>query len=308
MEIKSLDTILERLPDRLAVPLRRARPAYESMVTEIVLRCDRVLCIYASKRLLFLTQNGCLTDSHMMDGLLTVTRSEMDEIVLRLCDYSVYAYQNEINSGFITIPGGVRVGLCGKAVMSDHAVTNVRDISTLSFRIARDIEGCAAPLLQKIDPLAGVLLCGVPASGKTTMIRDLARQMSYRYRVSLLDERGELSAYSRFDSGFPLGLCDVYAGYPKGIAANCAIRSMAPQIIVCDEMGDKSDVDLLLYSMRAGVSFVATVHASSMDDLRNREMTAKMIDTGAFRYIVFLSSDGEPGGIDKIYEMRDSHA
>lgn len=307
MDQKSTDHIFEKLPDRIRIPLQRARSAFEDKVTEIVLRTDAPVCIYERKRMFFITDNGFLTDSAYTENLLTASSKEMEQIVLRLCDYSVYAFQNEINSGFITIDGGVRVGLCGKAVINKGEITNVRDISSLSFRVARDISGCATSLIQKLDPLGGVLICGIPGSGKTTLIRDAARQLSYRFRVSVLDERGELSAFHRGKSGFLLGLCDVYNGYPKGNAANCAIRSMAPEIIVCDEMGDQSDVDLLLYSMRCGVAFIATVHASSMQDLRRREVTSKIINTGAFRYIVFLSSDGNVGKIDKIYEMCDAH-
>ena len=301
----SFDIITNYLPDRIRAPLIRALSTCQR-ATEIVLRTDRPLCVYESHRLLFVTDKGLVTDSFSVDHLLTASASEIESIVLKLCDHSVYAYQNEINSGFITIEGGVRVGLCGKAVMNHGEITNIRDISSLSFRVARDISECATSLLQKLDPLSGVLICGIPGSGKTTLIRDAARQLSYRYRVSVLDERGELSAFHRGKSGFSLGLCDVYNGYPKGIAANCAIRSMAPDIIVCDEMGDQSDVDLLLYSMRCGAAFIATVHASSMQDLRRREITSKMINTGAFRYIVFLSADGNVGHIEKIYEMCDA--
>lgn len=306
LEKKSLDCILERLPDQIKLPLERARSAFEDKVTEIVIRAESPVCIHERKRMFFITDSGYLTNSAYAENLLITSSKEMEQTVLRLCDYSIYAFQNEINSGFITIEGGVRVGLCGKAVMNHGEITNIRDISSLSFRVARDISECATSLLQKLDPLSGVLICGIPGSGKTTLIRDAARQLSYRYRVSVLDERGELSAFHRGKSGFSLGLCDVYNGYPKGIAANCAIRSMAPDIIVCDEMGDQSDVDLLLYSMRCGTAFIATVHASSMRDLRRREITSKMINTGAFRYIVFLSADGNVGHVEKIYEMCDA--
>lgn len=305
MEKQSLDIILEYLPDKCTVPLQNARSAYESKVTEIVLRAERPLCIYQGEKMFYITESGFLTDTVHADGLVMTSAKDIETTVLRLCDYSIYAFQNEINSGFITISGGVRVGICGKAVMNNNALTNVRDVSTLNFRIARDVRGCAIPLLDKIDPRGGILICGAPGSGKTTMIRDIARQLSYRYRVSLLDERGELSAYNHAKAGFSVGLCDIYAGYPKGIAANCAIRSMSPRIIVCDEMGDRSDVDLLIYSMRCGVSFIATLHANSMNDLRQRQIASEMINTGAFRYIVFLSHE-TIGKIEKIYEMRDS--
>ena len=306
MDKNSVDCILERLPDRIRIPLERARSAYEDRVTEIVLRTDAPVCVAERRQLFFITESGYLTDSADAEHLLTTSSKEMEQTVLRLCDYSVYAFQHEINSGFITIEGGVRVGLCGKAVLNKGEIVNIRDISSLSFRVARDICGCAASLIQKLDPLGGVLICGIPGCGKTTLIRDAARRLSYRYRVSVLDERGELSACHRGRSGFSLGLCDVYLGYPKGIAAVGSIRSMAPEIIVCDEMGDQSDADLLMYSMRCGVAFIATVHASSMQDLRRREITSRMINTGAFRYIVFLCPDGNVGKIEKIYEMCDA--
>lgn len=303
MEQKSLDVILGKLPDSVRIPLHKCRSAYEDKITEITLRAERPLCLYEGSRMFFITENGFLTDSSKSEKLIRTTHKEIENIALSLCDYSLYAYQNEINSGFITIGAGVRVGLCGKSVIGKGEVNNIRDISTLSFRIAREVRNCSVSLLKKIQPLDGVLICGEPGSGKTTLIRDMARSLSYHYRVSLLDERSELSAYCRGRSSFDLGLCDIYAAYPKGAAANCAIRSMAPDIIVCDELGDKSDVDMLLYSMRCGVAFIASVHAASMNDLRAREMTSRLINTGAFRYIAFLGGRETAGRIAKIYEM-----
>ena len=304
----SIDVILGKLPEILRLPLARARSAYEGRATEIVLRSQRPLCIYTGRGRFFLTDKGVLTDSIKADGIICTDRKIIEDIVLRLCDYSVYAYQDEINSGFITVGGGVRVGICGRAVINDGRITNIRDISTLSFRIARDIRGCSGELLEMIKPLRGVLICGEPGSGKTTLIRDMARELSYGYRVSLIDERGELSAGSRGQHGFDIGLCDIYSGFPKGEAAIRALRSMNPEIIVCDELGDKNDVDMLSLTLRCGAAFIASVHASSMDDLRARKVTSDIIATGAFGYIAFLSGKSNAGKIARLYETGGNYA
>lgn len=308
MKSKSLDVILDKLPENIRAPLTECRPAYEDSITELTLRAGRPVCVYLRDKLMYVTQNGFLTDHPLSDQLLKTEAKDIENIVLKLCDYSLYAYQNELNSGFITIGNGVRAGICGTAVINGDRITNIRDISSINFRVAGEIKGCSGGLLGKIDPLRGVLICGEPSSGKTTLIRDMARELSYRYRVSVIDERRELSASSRGRLGYDLGLCDVFSGYPKSAAVVSAVRSMAPDIIVCDEIGEESDIQALSYSMRCGVAFIASVHASSMDDLRSRKAVAEMIELSAFRYIVFLSGRAEPGRTEKIYEMRDSVA
>ena len=308
MDNTGLDIIFDKLPAEIRTPLKRCESAYADKITELSLRAGRPVCIYRGSELRYVTNKGFLTDTPATDDLLIADNKAIEDTVLRLCDYSVYAYQNDINSGFITIGGGVRVGLCGRAVYDGDKLINIRDISSLNFRVARDIRGCSAELIGMIDPLSGVLICGEPSSGKTTLIRDMARTLSYRYRVSVLDERSELSAYSRGAPGFDMGLCDIFVGYHKGVGAASAIRSMAPDIIVCDEMGERSDIDILSGALRCGAAFIASVHASSMDDLRTRRATADMIALSAFRYIVFMSGRGNAGMIDKIYEMRGSYA
>ena len=298
-QIKGIDAILDKLPEHV----RTALSSHDlSDTTEIVLRAERPVIVYRGRRFHYVPDSGELTDT---SGHVYCSSKDIENTLLKLCNYSIYSYQNEIVSGYITIAGGVRVGLCGRAVIHDGAVTNVRDISTLSFRVPREIKGCANALLDKIDPARGVLICGSPGSGKTTLLRDIARSLSCVRRVNVLDERGELSAAYKGIPAFDLGLCDVYSGYPKGFAAMASIRSMAPEVIVCDELGDRSDADMLMYALRCGVAYVATVHASSMQDLRSRSVTSELIRTGAFRYIVFLSAHGAPGRIESIYEMRD---
>lgn len=302
-----LDVILSVLPAGIRAPLERARNSYAA-VREITLRSGRPLCIECPGQRFYLTSSGVLTGDANHGDLVAVTAAEMQEVFLRLCDYSVYSRQDELIRGYLSAPCGVRVGLCGTAVVRDGAVTGLREVTTLSFRVPREVRGCAQELLTLIDAAQGVLVCGAPCSGKTTLIRDAARILSLQYRVSVIDERGELSASVSDGMGYDLGLCDVYAHMPKGDGVLAAVRSMSPDIIVCDELGDRQDASAVAYALRCGAAFVATVHAATLDDLLRRAMTRELLATGAFRFLVFLSDRSACGRIRRICEWRADDA
>ena len=302
-----LEVILSYLPPRLRLPLERACLLYDNRAHEITLRVDRPLCVYMQSRVYFLSQAGVLEEDASRDPVI-VTELEVRDTLLKLCDYSVYARHDEIRHGYLTIRQGIRVGLCGTAVHMDQGVNGLKDITTLSFRIPREVKHCADDLLNMIDASRGVLICGPPCSGKTTLIRDMARQLSYRYRVTVADERGEISAPCGLIHGCDIGLADVYVRMPKGRAIINSVRSLSPDIIVCDELGDEQDARATEYALRCGVSFIATVHASCVDDLRVRPVTASLLSKGAFRYLVFLNGRSHPGRIVSIDEWRPDHA
>lgn len=272
-----------------------------------MLRANKPLCIYLKDKILALTSFGALTDNIDAAVLLRATQQDIDSTMLRICDYSVYTRQDNINSGFITVAQGVRVGLCGTAVVKDKTISNIRHVTSLSFRVPRDIPHCADKLVGLVSQGGGILLCGPPCSGKTTMLRDLARSLSYTYRVSVLDERSELSGTSSDVQGYDTGLCDVYRFYPKGAALLSSIRTMSPDIVICDELGDRGDIAMLRYTLRCGVRVIASVHAADIHDLRTRQTTNELIQTGAFRYIVFLHGKAAAGQVGMIYEMRDAY-
>ena len=302
-----IDNLLSHLPIAIRSPLERARAVYEIEVTELTFRADRPVCIYTALKRYYITKNGALIDAAGGNDLLKTSRAELHEIFLSLCDYSVYAHQDELAKGYITLGCGARVGVCGTAVTRGGEVVNIKFITTLSFRVPREDVGCSGELLRLIDPLRGALICGAPSSGKTTLIRDMARELSYRYRVSVIDERGELSAASA-GGGFDLGLSDISVNMPKGAAIINSLRSLAPDIIICDELGDERDVVSVGYALRCGAAFIATVHAASIDDLRTRAVTRELLTAGAFRYIVFLSGRREPGRVSRVYEWSDADA
>ncbi len=300
----TIEAALRYLPEHIRIPLKRSLPLYENTVQELTLRANRPLCIYRGSQHSFLTKNGVLTDTPSYQHTVISSADDLSDAIRRLCDYSAYTRQDEINSGFITAKYGIRVGLCGTAVMRDHEVGNIKNITTLNIRIPREIKGCAEKLLSMIHPLDGVLVCGAPCSGKTTLIRDMVRLISERYKVTVVDERNEISAAFGADFGYDIGLSDVYVGLDKERAILQAVRSLSPDIVVCDELGDESDYHALRFAIRCGVAFIATLHADGIDDLMGRSVTEKLIKDGAFRYVVLLDSRNNAGSIKKIYDLR----
>lgn len=303
-----LSMILSCLPPRIRSVLERTRACYASKVQEITLRAERPLCIYCGSERFYADENGSLNDRLEHCAPIAATAAEVQDIFMKLCDYSVYAHQDELAHGYLTAAGGLRVGVCGSAVLKDGRVANLSHITTLSFRVPREVKDASRILLSLIDPLKGALICGAPSSGKTTLIRDTARALSYQYRVSVMDERGELAGAVSQRFAYDMGLCDVYAGMPKGEAILCAVRSMAPDIIVCDELGDSEDVACVRYALRCGAACIATVHAATMDDLRHRPVMRELLSAGAFRYLVFLSDRRFSGRISRIYEWSADDA
>ncbi len=284
------------LPKRLSAPLEKYAQALSGDAREIVLRLDRPLVIETARRRCYLTENRCLVSSLSDQPLLTVTADDIKSTFLKICSYSVHSFQHEINEGYLTLDGGCRVGLCGSAVTDGEKIVNIRDISSLSFRLMRELKGCADDLLSGVDPMKGVLIAGEPASGKTTLIRDIARTLSYQYKVSLIDERRELSASKDGRSQNDVGLCDVFVSYPKKTALTHALRSMAPQIIVCDELSGMDDLVAVRECGRCGASLIASIHSGDLSS----EPVRRLLSTGAFSYTVLLKGREEAGSIREI--------
>ena len=272
------------LTEPLRSVLLQNEAALAQKITEIRLRVSRPVCVQCTDERYFITNTGSPT-AFYSDSLLKADRQTIESVVHTICDYSVYSRQSEIAEGFVTLRGGHRAGICGTAVLHSGTVSNIRDISSVNLRIAREVRGCADGfLLRNPDLRGGVLVCGAPDSGKTTFIRDLARQLSYRNKISLLDERGELAACVGGEPQNDVGLCDVYCGYPKSAAMLQAVRSMSPDIIICDEIGSAEELAALEECRRCGVSVIATAHA----DVTDKAAFGRILRTNAFSTLVYL--------------------
>lgn len=193
--------------------------------------------------------------------------------------------------GFITAPGGHRIGLCGKAVTSNGIMTGVNPLSSLCLRVARDFSGIAD---RAVNCPGSILIIGRPGSGKTTLLRDLIRLKSNQISgcISVVDEREELFPYIHNQPCFPVGLhTDVISGCSKAQGIEMTLRNMGPEIIAVDEITANDDCTALLHAGWCGVKLIATAHAGNKSDLLNRPVYRPLIDSGIFDTLLILHTD-----------------
>lgn len=308
----TFDSAADVTGERLSRYLRALPQALKNQIQEIRLRSDRPVCLCTGTGVLFLHKEGIPGRTANSESL-AVFREEIEEIFRRVCRYSVYSHQNEIKNGYVTILGGHRVGICGTMVYSGGEISGIREISSLNIRIAREIKGCADTLIGRIggELTGGLLIAGPPACGKTTLLRDLARQISEGIcgdtrKVVVIDERGEIAASCGGVPQNDLGpCCDVLDGCTKGDGILQAVRSLSPDFIICDELGGEQDAASVTEGLNAGAAVVATIHAGNPRELLGRRQARRLLETGAFRTVVFLEGRSGPGRIREIWKAGD---
>ncbi len=196
---------------------------------------------------------------------------EVAEFFAQICRYSVHSFQDEIARGFVTLDGGHRVGICGTAVRENGKIVFIKDVSGLNIRVAHQIVGCSDDIYERFfsDGLRSLLIAGKPLSGKTTVLRDLARRLGERRRVTVIDSRNEISASVRGLPSLDVGLnTDVLCGCGKSEGIMMALRSLSPEVIICDEIAhDGAAVEQALF---CGVKVIAAAHAGSLAELNRR--------------------------------------
>lgn len=274
---------------------------------EIRLRAEGALILCGTYGCGFINSDGRFSLIYPKSPLV-VTKQEIDATLSRMCSFSMHTYQQNLVDGYITLSGGHRVGICGTAVNEKSIIMSVREISSLNIRIAREVYGVSRKILDEVfyEHVSSLIIAGPPSSGKTTLIRDIARELSggfgccYR-KVVIADERGEIAAVK---DGIPqndIGLnSDVICGFPKGTAIMNALKSMSPEVIICDEVGTKDEIEAIEYGLNSGVKFILTVHASSCEELKRKKQIKMLLETGEFNNIVLLKSGRVPGVIEKI--------
>ena len=300
--VKELSQAAAVLPERLRKAVLSLPDAVAAQTLEVRLYAASPVRLVTTDAPLFLYPDGT-TDLAPKKTAVSASSSEIEETVLRACGFSLHTVQKELSAGFLPLPGGHRLGVCGKAVRdADGKVRTVTDFSSLNLRIAHFLPDTADRLCETLfsKTLSSVILAGPPLCGKTTMLRALAHRLSTGacgcyYRVSVVDTRQEFS---------PLPFCDVLRGREKADSIECALRTLSPQRIICDEIADAGEVHALSRGFSAGCACAVSVHVGSEKELMTRAPFRALVQTGQFSHIVFPDRHA-PGNISCIRPLQE---
>lgn len=231
-----------------------------------------------------------------------ISQSEILQILERLCENSIYAYKNQICAGFITVKGGHRVGLTGSCVIENGKISNIKYISSLNFRIAREVLNCSTKVLKEIidienKTIYNTIIVAPPGKGKTTILRDIIRRLSngideinFKGKTcGVVDERGEIAAMYKGVAQNDIGIrTDIIENVNKNQGIHMLIRTMSPEIIACDEIGSKEDVEAIHYALFSGVKGIFTMHGKNVEDIKNNKQIYELIESREIQKVVFL--------------------
>lgn len=247
------------------------------------------------------------------------TKEDMKSLIQKIANYSLYAYEEDIRQGFITIKGGHRIGIAGECVMEKGEVKTIRNISSINIRVCSEVIGCSDKLIkyiysQKENRIFNTIIISPPKCGKTTILRDIARNISngmnsiglYGRKVAVIDERSEIGACHFGIPQNDLGMrTDILDNCLKKEGMIMAIRSLSPEILICDEIGTKGDVEALLMAFNSGVNIITSIHGFTIEDLYKRKVFHELLDNGIIERAIVLSSRKGVGTIENIYELRE---
>ena len=300
---KSFDNAVFCLVDDVRNILLKIDENEKNCIREVRLLVNSPLQIVDNEGTHYVDKDGRIREKTDEQSYV-VRKNDIEDSFRAICGYSVYSFQNEICRGYITLKGGHRVGICGTAVSEGGKVVSVKDISSINLRIAKQLVGVVERMLPEwvIEDKRSIIIAGPPCSGKTTLLRDVARMLSLQgKRVSVIDERGEISASSQGVAQNDLGnCCDIFNGYPKPVGIMTAMRVMSPEVIVCDEIGDYEEATEIKSGLNCGVRFILTAHCYDLESLFRRPQIKMLLDSGEFGCVALLQGGKQVGSPAKL--------
>ncbi|MCC3867290.1 stage III sporulation protein AA [Terrisporobacter mayombei] len=286
-------------------------------IEEIRLRINKPLIINGNQKDYFYNEKYNKLDRNM-DKAYIVTKEDVDQTFQIICKYSIHSFMDDIKKGFVTLRGGHRVGIVGKAIVENGKVENIKHISSLNIRISKEVKSCSDKVMDHIikgpTKINNTIIISPPQCGKTTLLRDIVRNLSngtekYNFKgvnVALIDERNEIAGSYLGIPQMDVGIrTDIIETCPKDVGIMMVLRSMSPNVIITDEIGTEKDIKALYTALNGGVGLITTVHGDSIEDIRNRKELNNLLDEELFKKVILLSAKRGPGTVEKIYDLQE---
>lgn len=285
MENTSMAKALALLPVELRRRGQALPPDLQTRAEELRLRLGQPVTVLAEG------------EEHPFPDCPPVTAGQLLDVLELATGASVHTVGESIRRGFVTVSGGLRIGLCGTVVPGPEGrVAGLRELSSLAIRLPRAVPGCGAAAFEKLwrEDFPSTLILSPPGGGKTTLLREWVRRLSERgTRVALADERGEVAGVWKGSPQFSLGPCtDVLTGAPKGEGGLMLLRAMNPQLIAMDEITAAEDLEAVERIANCGVRLLATAHGGGVFELRGRPLYRRLLHLGIFRRAVVITGRG----------------
>ena len=300
--------VIKVLPMRIRKLFQNSEIEYR-LLQEIRLRGGQPIIVKYRNEEFFLRDKGGLGKEKR--EICYLLREEIIESLEYISNYSLYAYENQIKQGFITVLGGHRIGIAGKVLVESGKVKKITNVGMINIRLSHEVIGCAGPifrLLEENGQICHTMIISPPGGGKTTLLRDLARMISEsekRLNVGIVDERSEIAACYKGIPQNDVGIrSDVLDGCPKSEGMLMLIRSMSPQVLVVDELGAKEDIVALQYAMNCGCKILATIHGSSWGEIMSKPFLREIIDNKLFQRFVLLGNGTQAGTVLDVYNQK----
>ena len=292
-----LDYIISFLNDDLKTVFSLVDINIQCRINEIRIRKENFVVIVIRNTSYFVDYNGDIYD-YPSNNCVFVKKADFDKMYLSFCNYSVYSNSENLKNGFITLDNGSRIGIAGNAVFDKNCILSVQDIKSMNIRIAKDIKGCASSIISflYVNTFPSIIVAGKPNSGKTTVLRDIARQLSSGFnnkyaKIAIVDERGEICGKNGDNHSLEVGInTDVLTSFPKDKGIEIATRTLSPEMIICDEISTPEEVKSIMYAFSSGIRFALSVHISSKEDMINKPVIRMLLDSREFSYIVLLDN------------------
>lgn len=302
--------LLEKIPPRLRHLLLPVFEAAGDRVQEIRICQDKPILVQTVAGELYVSPAG---PTDRLEEAVIADAGTVKELLDAVTSSSVYALQDAMKEGYVPLPGGHRVGLCGEARTEGGRVAGFRHVTGFNIRLNRDLSGVARPVLRRlVRPDGGIwstLVVSPPGAGKTTLLRDLIRTLSRGapeyglkpQRVGVADERGELAGAFRGVAQNDLGpRADVIDRCPKRFALAMLVRTMSPDVVVTDEIGHPEDAEAALDAVTAGVALVCSAHGATLADVKRRPSLRPLLEHEVFQRVVVLSKREGPGTVERV--------